>query len=138
VPIALSDDRIAAAVEEAHHQIDRYNSAVSAGRELDLATPSESSCAWCPYMLDCPAIWTPEPPDLGEIRWVEGELSSIQLLPASTAASIHTEHGDVVAVGLPRQDLHNRRPQPGDRVRIVSRADSGRRRPGSTSARSTS
>jgi hypothetical protein len=119
VPIALSDDRIATAVEEAHQQIDRYNSAVSAGNEVDLATPSESSCAWCPYMLDCPAIWAPEPPDLGEIRWVEGEVSSIQLLHASTAASIHTEHRDVVAVGLPREDLHNRRPQPGDRVRIT-------------------
>lgn len=119
IPIALSEDRIAAAVEEAHRQLDRYNLAVSAGRELDLATPSESSCGWCPYMLDCPAIWAPEPPDLGEIRLVEGQVSSIQLLHASTAAAIHTEHGDVVAVGLPLQDVRNRRPQPGDRVRIT-------------------
>jgi hypothetical protein len=119
VPVSASDDRIADAVEEAHRQMDRYNNAVSAGRELDIATPSESSCAWCPYILDCPAVWTDDPPDLGEIRCVEGEVGNVQLLPASTAASIRTRDGDVVAAGMPHSDVHGRRPRPGDRLRVT-------------------
>jgi hypothetical protein len=112
--------------------MNRYNSAVAAGRELELASPSESSCGWCPYILDCPAIWGSESPDLGDIRVVEGDLGTVQRLPTSAAVSIRTEDGDVVAVGVPQRDVHGRLPEPGDRVRItgLSEASTGRLRGG--------
>jgi hypothetical protein len=117
--VELSDHRLVAVVDEAHAQMARYNEAISQGRAVDLAKPSHSSCGWCPYILDCPAVWADPRPDLGELTVVEGDVTTVQVLASSLALRILTEHGSTDVTGLPNADINGRTPAPGNRIRIA-------------------
>lgn len=119
VPVELSDASVAAVLVEAHAQMRRYNDAVAQDRALDLATPSESSCGWCPFLLECPAVWVDPAPDLGELAVVEGDVETLQVLASSLALALRNADGCVTVTGAPRTDVRGREPVPGDRIRVT-------------------
>jgi hypothetical protein len=118
-PVEVSDARVTAVVAEAHAEMAHYNEAVVNDRAVDLAKPSESSCGWCPYILDCPAIWAGPPPDLGEFTVLEGAVETVQVLGSSLALRLTAEHGGVVVTGVPTTDIRGRTPSAGDNVRVT-------------------
>lgn len=118
VQVNLPEARLAEVVDEARSQVKRYNTAVQAGRSVDLATPSESSCGWCPYALDCPAVWSIPRPDLGDFHLVEGETLAAQVLTNSIAIKLRTGDDDFVVAGIPRTDDLADHLVPGIRVKL--------------------
>jgi hypothetical protein len=117
--VELSDERLTTVVDEAHAQMARYNEAVTQGRAVDLAKPSESSCGWCPFILDCPAVWVDPVPDLGELAVVEGEVETVQVLASSLALKLTSIDGSITVTGVPIADINGRTPAPGDRIRLA-------------------
>lgn len=118
-PVELSEARLTAVVNEAHAEMARYNQAVAQGRVIDLANPSQSSCAWCPFILDCPAVWVSPAPDLGDDAVIEGDVEAIQALPSSLALKLRTVDGTVTVTGVSTEDISGRRPTVGDRMRLA-------------------
>jgi hypothetical protein len=110
---------LSAAVADAHAELARYNEAVGQGRAVDLAKPSESSCGWCPYVLDCPAVWVDPAPDLGELAVVEGDVKTVQVLASTLALTLEDAEGRITVTGVPTTDVSGRRPTPGDRIRLA-------------------
>lgn len=117
--VELSDARLGAAVTEAHAEMARYNEAVIQGRVIDLAKPSESSCGWCPFILECPAVWVDPAPDLGDHAVIEGDVEGVQALASSLALRLRTVDGVVTVTGVSTEDIGGRRPASGDRVRLA-------------------
>ncbi len=117
--VELSDTRLTAVVGEAHAEMAHYNEAVAQGRVVDLARPSGSSCGWCPFILDCPAVWVDPSPDLGELAVVEGQVETVQVLVSSLALRLNSMEGSVTVSGVPTADINGLRPAPGDRIRLT-------------------
>ena len=96
----------------------RYNEAVTEARAVDLAKPSESSCGWCPFILDCPAVWVDPAPDLGELAVVEGEVENVQVLASSLALRLRSGDEIITVTGVPTTDIGGRTPVDGDQIRL--------------------
>lgn len=118
ISIDFSSENVDAAVGEAHDQMTRYNEALEADEVIGLARPSETSCGWCPYILDCPAIWNSASPDLGDLLVIEGVVQTVQTLAASVALKLETGQGDLLVTGLPSTDVRQVAPTDGVRVRL--------------------
>jgi hypothetical protein len=119
VQVEFPEGRLVEVVEEARSQVERYNTAVEAGRAVDLAAPSESSCGWCPYALDCPALWGVVALDLGDFFLVEGEIEAVQVLTNSIALKLRTADGAILVSGVPRSTRHEAATAPGARLRLT-------------------
>jgi hypothetical protein len=116
--IDLSSEAVDAAIDEAHDQMTQYNEALETGDVIGLARPSETSCGWCPYILDCPAIWNSPSPDLGDLMVIEGVVQTVQKLAASVALKLETGQGDLLVTGLPSTDVRQVAPSDGVQVRL--------------------
>lgn len=68
VAIELEPEECKAEAEHAIHLMDEYNQFLAQGASIiDLASPSPTTCRWCPFQLLCPAFWSAIGPN-----WREG------------------------------------------------------------------
>lgn len=79
--IELEPEECEAEAGHAIHLMDEYNQLVAQGTSIiDLASPSPTTCRWCPFQLLCPAFWSAIGPE-----WREG-------IPSPAVAGTAIEH----------------------------------------------
>jgi RecB family exonuclease len=75
--VSIGPLEVEAAVEQAHRDLDLYNSAVAGGDPESLARPSEDACKWCQFAPSCSPMWSAAPGALGEMQAVAGAVTHI-------------------------------------------------------------
>jgi len=125
--VEVSDQAIDNAVEAARTEMATYNSAVHAGTVKELAVPSEQTCQWCEFLLDCSAIWVEPPPDLGDLIILQGTVVGIEKAASGRiAVQLETTNGQIIVTGLSESRVPTLRDlKSGDEVRIVGLTQSG-------------
>jgi RecB family exonuclease len=103
VLLRTDDAELDEVLTRARQAVAQYNNAVDAGEVLQLAQPSEEACRWCPFLIDCPAVWSGGEVDLGDVAIVEGVLGSpvqLQRNGRFAALALTTAEGEVTISGL--------------------------------------
>jgi hypothetical protein len=92
---------IDAAVASARDDLAAYNHHVKAGDPVHRQAVG-AGLRVCEFLLDCTAVWRPDPPDLGELEVLQGAILSIQARAGKSALriAIPGQQNSVIVSGL--------------------------------------